>query len=138
MFRTYFINNRGDEQMGGTWNYLDITALGRQEEWEDLPEGYPQTPTYKWWNWHDSYGAGARPEVGRGVGCRLSTALFCSPRLNPTVLGVADQLGQAMARCRGSWAAPLLIIGAGDQMSRLTEPSRSAIAHVAAAQRRTA
>ena len=29
--------------MGGTWNYLDITALGRQEEWEDSPEGYPQT-----------------------------------------------------------------------------------------------
>jgi predicted dithiol-disulfide oxidoreductase (DUF899 family) len=56
IFRTYFINNRGDEQMGSTWNYLDITALGRQEEWEDSPEGYPQTPPYKWWNWHDSYG----------------------------------------------------------------------------------
>jgi predicted dithiol-disulfide oxidoreductase (DUF899 family) len=55
VFRTYFINNRGDEQMGGTWNYLDITALGRQEEWEDSPEGYPQTPPYKWWNWHDNY-----------------------------------------------------------------------------------
>jgi predicted dithiol-disulfide oxidoreductase (DUF899 family) len=56
VFRTYFVNNRGDEQMGSTWNYLDITALGRQEEWEDSPEGYPQTPPYKWWNWHDSYG----------------------------------------------------------------------------------
>ena len=33
IFRTYFINARGDEQMGSTWNYLDITALGRQEEW---------------------------------------------------------------------------------------------------------
>ena len=55
IFRTYFIDNRGDEQMGGTWNYLDITALGRQEEWEDSPEGYPQTPPYAWWNWHDSY-----------------------------------------------------------------------------------
>ena len=55
VFRTYFINNRGDEQMGSTWNYLDITALGRQEEWEDSPEGYPQTPPYKWWNWHDEY-----------------------------------------------------------------------------------
>ena len=53
VFRTYFINNRGDEQMGSTWNYLDITALGRQEEWEDSPEGYPQTPTYEWWIWHD-------------------------------------------------------------------------------------
>ena len=55
VFRTYFLNNRGDEQMGSTWNYLDITALGRQEEWEDSPDGYPQTPPYKWWNWHDAY-----------------------------------------------------------------------------------
>ena len=56
VYRTYFVDNRGDEQMGGTWNYLDITALGRQEEWEDSPEGYPQTPPYAWWNWHDEYG----------------------------------------------------------------------------------
>ena len=62
IFRTYFLKSRGDEQMGGTWNYLDITALGRQEVWEDSPEGYPQTPTYKWWNWHDSYGADAPPD----------------------------------------------------------------------------
>jgi predicted dithiol-disulfide oxidoreductase (DUF899 family) len=55
VFRTYFVNSRGDEQMGSTWNYLDLTALGRQEAWEDSPEGYPQTPPYKWWNWHDSY-----------------------------------------------------------------------------------
>jgi len=55
IFRTYFIDARGDEQMGGTWNYLDITALGRQEEGEDSPEGYPQTPPYQWWNYHDAY-----------------------------------------------------------------------------------
>jgi predicted dithiol-disulfide oxidoreductase (DUF899 family) len=53
VFRTYFVNARGDEQMGGTWNYLDITALGRQETWEDSPAGYPQTAPYQWWNWHD-------------------------------------------------------------------------------------
>src|SRR5205814_1846048 len=62
VFRTYFINNRGDEQMGSTWNYLDITPLGRQEVWEDSPEGYPQTPPYKWWNWHDNYDAQASPD----------------------------------------------------------------------------
>jgi len=55
VFRTYFLNNRGDEAMGSTWSYLDITALGRQEEWEDSPDGYPQTPPYSWWRWHDSY-----------------------------------------------------------------------------------
>ena len=57
IFRTYFISNRGDEAMGSTWTYLDITALGRQEEWEDSPEGYPRTPAYQWWNWHDEYAA---------------------------------------------------------------------------------
>lgn len=57
VYRTYFINNRGDEAMGGTWAYLDITPLGRQEQWEDSPAGYPQTEPYKWWNWHDEYGA---------------------------------------------------------------------------------
>ena len=55
VFRTYFVNNRGDEAMGSTWSYLDITALGRQEEWEDSPEGYPQTPPYRWWRHHDTY-----------------------------------------------------------------------------------
>jgi len=59
IFRTYFINDRGDEAMGTTWAYLDITALGRQEEWEDSPEGYPQTPPYQWWNYHDAYGDAA-------------------------------------------------------------------------------
>ena len=67
VFRTYFINNRGDEQMGSTWNYLDITALGRQEEWEDSPEGYPQTPPYKWWNWHDAYEDARSPEWSKVV-----------------------------------------------------------------------
>jgi predicted dithiol-disulfide oxidoreductase (DUF899 family) len=56
VFRTYFINNRGDEKMGGTWSYLDLTALGRQEDWEDSPAGSPQSPPYQWWNWHDAYG----------------------------------------------------------------------------------
>jgi predicted dithiol-disulfide oxidoreductase (DUF899 family) len=55
IFRTYYIHDRGDEALGGTWDYLDITPLGRQEAWEDSPEGYPQTPPYKWWNWHDAY-----------------------------------------------------------------------------------
>jgi predicted dithiol-disulfide oxidoreductase (DUF899 family) len=53
VFRTYFIDARGDEALGSTWSYLDMTALGRQEEWEDSPEGYPQTAPYEWWIWHD-------------------------------------------------------------------------------------
>jgi len=55
VFRTYFVDSRGDEGLGSTWSYLDITALGRQEIWEDSPEGYPQTQAYIWWNLHDEY-----------------------------------------------------------------------------------
>jgi len=62
VFRTYFINGRGDETMGTTWSYLDMTALGRQETWEDSPEGYPQSRPYKWWNWHESYVPDASPD----------------------------------------------------------------------------
>jgi predicted dithiol-disulfide oxidoreductase (DUF899 family) len=63
IFRTYFVDARGDEVMGGTWAYLDITALGRQEEWEDSPEGYPQTPPYQWWRRHDEYEVSAEAEA---------------------------------------------------------------------------
>ena len=59
VFRTYFVNSRGDEAVGSTWSYLDLTALGRQEAWEDSPDGYPQTPPYQWWNYHDAYGDAA-------------------------------------------------------------------------------
>ncbi len=59
VFRTYFLNGRGDEQMGNHWNYLDITALGRQEQWEDSPKGYPQTKPYEWWPWHDTLETGS-------------------------------------------------------------------------------
>jgi predicted dithiol-disulfide oxidoreductase (DUF899 family) len=55
IFRTYFTDKRGDEALGSIWSYLDITALGRQEKWEDSPEGYPQTQAYMWWNLHDEY-----------------------------------------------------------------------------------
>ncbi|MDT7842365.1 DUF899 domain-containing protein [Streptomyces justiciae] len=55
VYRTYFINARGDEALGSTWTYLDMTALGRQETWEDSPETYPQSDPYAWWRWHDTY-----------------------------------------------------------------------------------
>ena len=56
IYRTYFTTERGVEALGPVWTLLDLTPLGRQEEWEDLPEGYPQTPPYEWWRRHDEYG----------------------------------------------------------------------------------
>jgi predicted dithiol-disulfide oxidoreductase (DUF899 family) len=38
VFHTYSTFARGDEATGGTYYFLDLTALGRQEEWEE-PKG---------------------------------------------------------------------------------------------------
>ena len=35
VFHTYSTYGRGTEQVGGTHYYLDMTALGRQEDWEE-------------------------------------------------------------------------------------------------------
>jgi predicted dithiol-disulfide oxidoreductase (DUF899 family) len=58
VFRTYFTNRRGTEALGSVWTFLDLTPLGRQENWEDSPEGYPQGPPYDWWRRHDEYEEG--------------------------------------------------------------------------------
>jgi predicted dithiol-disulfide oxidoreductase (DUF899 family) len=55
VFRTYFTSGRGVEALGSVWTFLDLTPLGRQEEWEDSPAGYPQTKPYEWWRRHDEY-----------------------------------------------------------------------------------
>ena len=58
IYRTYFTSWRGLEVMGPVWSYLDRSLLGRQETWEESPEGWPQTAPYKWWRRHDEYGEG--------------------------------------------------------------------------------
>jgi predicted dithiol-disulfide oxidoreductase (DUF899 family) len=63
--RTYLINNRGDEQLGSTFSYLDIAPLGRQEDWEDSPAGYPQEGAYAWWRLHDEYEPDIDPWDGK-------------------------------------------------------------------------
>jgi predicted dithiol-disulfide oxidoreductase (DUF899 family) len=55
LFLTYETRGRGVEALGSVWTFLDLTPLGRQEEWEDTPSGRPQTPPYKWWRLHDQY-----------------------------------------------------------------------------------
>jgi predicted dithiol-disulfide oxidoreductase (DUF899 family) len=55
VFLTYATTARGVEALGSVWTFLDLTPLGRQEEWEDTPPGRPQTPPYQWWRLHDEY-----------------------------------------------------------------------------------
>ncbi len=58
VFRTYHTNGRGVEALGSVWTFLDLTPLGRQEDWENSPAGWPQTPPYEWWRRHDMYELG--------------------------------------------------------------------------------
>jgi predicted dithiol-disulfide oxidoreductase (DUF899 family) len=55
IYRSYHTTLRGAEYLGSNFSYLDLTPMGRQELWEDSPEGVPQTPPYQWWRKHDEY-----------------------------------------------------------------------------------
>lgn len=55
ILRTYCINDRGDEQFVSSWAFLDMTARGRQETWEDAPDARPRESLYGWWNYSDAY-----------------------------------------------------------------------------------
>jgi predicted dithiol-disulfide oxidoreductase (DUF899 family) len=56
IYRTYFTTGRGVETLGPVWGFLDLTPLGRQEDWEETPPGRPKTERYTWWRRHDEYG----------------------------------------------------------------------------------
>jgi predicted dithiol-disulfide oxidoreductase (DUF899 family) len=55
VFRTYFTTARGVDRLRLDFNLLDLTPYGRQEQWEDSPEGWPQDPTMSWLRPHDEY-----------------------------------------------------------------------------------
>ncbi len=55
VYRTYTTTGRGVERLGSNWTLLDLTPYGRQEHWEDSPEGRPQSAPYQWWRLHDEY-----------------------------------------------------------------------------------
>ncbi len=54
IFHTYSTYARGLDLLAGTYNYLDLTALGRQEDWEQ-PAGRSDGPFMHWVRHHDRY-----------------------------------------------------------------------------------
>ncbi|HST64622.1 MAG TPA: DUF899 family protein [Mycobacteriales bacterium] len=42
-YETWWTTGRGDEVMAPSYGLMDRTVYGRQETWEDSPEGWPQT-----------------------------------------------------------------------------------------------
>lgn len=46
IYRTYTTGSRGVDRLMFLHNILDLTPYGRQQDWEDSPDGWPQYPTY--------------------------------------------------------------------------------------------
>jgi predicted dithiol-disulfide oxidoreductase (DUF899 family) len=49
VYRTWHTNGRGTEQLSYSFALIDLLPYGRQEVWQDSPEGWPQGPTYSRW-----------------------------------------------------------------------------------------
>ena len=49
VYRTWHTNGRGTEQLSHAFPLIDLLPYGRQEEWQDSPAGWPQSPTYSGW-----------------------------------------------------------------------------------------
>ena len=49
VYRTWHTNGRGTEQLSHSFALIDLLPWGRQEEWQDSPDGWPQRPTYSGW-----------------------------------------------------------------------------------------
>jgi predicted dithiol-disulfide oxidoreductase (DUF899 family) len=57
VFETYWTTGRGVEAMDNNYRLMDLTAYGRQETWEDSPDGTPQP----WGADQHPYRIGGRP-----------------------------------------------------------------------------
>ncbi|WP_232661619.1 DUF899 family protein [Pseudonocardia sp. TRM90224] len=49
VYRTWHTTGRGVEQLTHTYALVDALPYGRQEVWQDSPEGWPQSATYSGW-----------------------------------------------------------------------------------------
>ncbi len=86
VFETYWTTDRGPEVMGNSYAVLDMTVYGRQEAWEDSPEGWPQP-------YFNTMSAQMRTdEEGRPVNRPEGRPILQWPRVRA---GRADDLGNA-------------------------------------------
>jgi predicted dithiol-disulfide oxidoreductase (DUF899 family) len=54
VFQTYSAYARAGDILVGAYNWLDLTALGWQEDWEE-PKGRSDAPAMSWLRRHDQY-----------------------------------------------------------------------------------
>ena len=63
VYRTWHTNGRGTEQLSHSFALIDLLPYGRQEEWQDSPEDWPQSPTYSRWASSEDIAALYGPDV---------------------------------------------------------------------------
>lgn len=49
VYRTWHTTGRGTEQLSHSFALIDLLPYGRQEQWQDSPDGWPSRPTYSGW-----------------------------------------------------------------------------------------
>lgn len=67
VYRTWHTNGRGTEQLTYTFGLIDLLPWGRQEEWQDSPDGWPSRPTYSGWPDSPDIAKAYGPGAGEGV-----------------------------------------------------------------------
>ena len=102
VYRTYNTQGRGTEQLSHTFPLIDLLPYGRQEEWQDSPAGWPQSPAYSRW---------APPEVFAQYADRAtdhSPAAQCSRAADGVgrrSRAACDPAGDARGGRRNAWPA---------------------------------
>lgn len=49
VYRTYNTQGRGTENISHSFGLIDLLPYGRQEDWQDSPDGWPQSPAGSKW-----------------------------------------------------------------------------------------
>ena len=49
VYRTWHTDGRGTEQLSHSFGLIDLLPWGRQEPWQDSPDGWPRSQTYEGW-----------------------------------------------------------------------------------------
>ncbi|MFI6924044.1 DUF899 domain-containing protein [Nonomuraea spiralis] len=68
VYRTWHTEARGTEQLSHTFALIDLLPYGRQEEWQDSPEGWPRSPAYSRWPSSEDIARLYGPDADQGIG----------------------------------------------------------------------
>lgn len=93
VFETYWTTGRGCEPMSGSYGMLDMTVYGRQELWEDSPEGWPR----RYQGDGDQFRAGKEPTSTTRPGVKGRP----TPQWARLAAGHHDDLGSTAAAAAG-------------------------------------